>query len=227
MTRDEIIKKLFTLQDLKYRKFHSGLCPGLENIIGVRTPDLRKLAKEIARNNYQEFLQSCKNEYYEETLLEGLVIAQIKISLPEKLKLLKSFVPKIDNWATCDMVCSSFKFKTSELAEVWDFILQYQNSAQEFERRFMIVMMMDYFLTPEYIDQIFAIINNIQTEQYYVNMASAWLIATAMAKQRDKTVDFLKENKLSAWVQNKAIQKIRESYRVSVGDKELVQTLKK
>lgn len=225
--RDEVIKKLFELQDVKYRDFHSKLCSGLENIIGVRAPFLRNLAKEIARGDYQKFLVECKDQYYEETLLEGLVIATIKVTLDERLRLLKKFVPKINNWATCDMVCGSFKFKPSELAEVWDFILQYETSTQEYERRFMIVMMMDYFLTSEYLPKVFAILNKIKTDQYYVNMASAWLIATALAKHRKETLCFLKSNVLDAWVQNKAIQKARESYRVSEEDKGMLLGLKK
>lgn len=225
--RDEVIKKLISLQDTKYRDFHSKLCPGLENIIGVRTPELRKLAKEIARGDYQKFLAECKNQYYEETLLEGLVIAAAKVTLDERLRLLKRFVPKINNWATCDMMCGSFKFQPNELTKVWDFVLQYETSTREYERRFMIVMMMDYFLVPEYLPKIFAILDKIKTDQYYVNMASAWLIATALAKQRKETLCFLKCNNLDAWVQNKAIQKARESYRVSKEDKELLLTLKK
>lgn len=225
--RDEVIKKLISLQDTKYRDFHSKLCPGLENIIGVRTPELRKLAKEIARGDYQKFLAECKNQYYEETLLEGLVIAAAKVTLDERLRLLKRFVPKINNWATCDMVCGSFKFQPNELTKVWDLVLQYETSTREYERRFMIVMMMDYFLVPEYLPKIFTILDKIKTDQYYVNMASAWLIATALAKHREKTLRFLKCNNLDAWVQNKAIQKARESYRVSKEDKELLLTLKK
>lgn len=225
--RDEVIKKLISLQDTKYRDFHSKLCPGLENIIGVRTPELRKLAKEIARGDYRKFLAECKNQYYEETSLEGLVIAAAKVTLDERLRLLKRFVPKINNWATCDMVCGSFKFQPNELTKVWDFVLRYETSTREYERRFMIVMMMDYFLVPEYLPKIFTILDRIKTDQYYVNMASAWLIATALAKHREKTLRFLKCNNLDAWVQNKAIQKARESYRVSKEDKELLLTLKK
>lgn len=225
--RDEVIKKLISLQDTKYRDFHSKLCPGSENIIGVRTPELRKLAKEIARGDYRKFLAECKNQYYEEALLEGLVIAAAKVTLDERLRLLKRFVPKINNWATCDMVCGSFKFQPNELTKVWDFVLQYETSTREYERRFMIVMMMDYFLVPEYLPKIFTILDKIKTDQYYVNMASAWLIATALAKHREKTLRFLKCNNLDAWVQNKAIQKARESYRVSKEDKELLLTLKK
>ncbi len=220
--RDAIVEKLYNLQDVKYQKFHSKLCPGTTNIIGVRTPELRKLAKEILRGDYQKFLQKVRNEYYEETLLEGLVIAEAKLPLAEKIDLIQKFVPKINNWAVCDLVCSSFKFKTHELPEIWNFITKYQTSSQEFELRFMIVMMMDYFLTTKKLPEVFAIVNQIKSEAYYVKMAIAWLVSMALIKQRDETLAFLEKNNLPDWTQNKAIQKIRESYRVSDADKQLV-----
>ncbi len=225
--RTETIQTLLSMQDVKYRDFHGGLCPGTANIIGVRIPILRKIAKEISKEDYKTFLAEVQNQYYEETILEGLVIANLKLAFTEKAKLIENFVPKIDNWATCDVVCSTFKVKDNERYDYWNLILQYRSSEKEFERRFMIVMMMDYFLLPEYLPRIFAIINQIDTSQYYVNMASAWLIATAFAKERELTWGFLENNQLSDWVQNKAIQKIRESYRVSDEDKELVMKLKR
>lgn len=225
--RDKIIQDLLAKQDAKYQEFHGKLCPGLNNIIGIRVPELRRTAKEILKSDFRAFLNETKDEYYEETTLEGLVIAGAKISWTEKSELLRKFVPKINNWATCDVVCSSFKLKDVELPEVWNFILQYQKSKREYEVRFIIVMMMDYFLRDEYIKQVLDIINNIHTDQYYVNMASAWLISVAFVKYRDATLEFLKKNNLISWVQNKAIQKIRESYRVSKEDKEYLLQYKK
>ncbi len=222
MERNKVIDLLFSKQDHKLQKFHSGLCPGIDNIIGVRTPELRKMAKEIVKNDWQKFLHENQDEYYEETLLTGLVIAGVKIDLTERLELLQDFVPKIDNWATCDLVCNTFRFKPEQLAEVWKFILEYRNSPQEFERRFTIVMMMDHFLLPEYIERVFQILDESQTAQYYVQMASAWLVATAFVKFRNETLTYLQKNHLGSWTQNKAIQKIRESYRVDRADKELV-----
>lgn len=225
--RDEVIKKLNELQDVKYREFHSGLCPGLENIIGVRTPAMRKLAKEIAKGDYRRFLEEVQDEYYEETLLEGLVIALAKIDWDEREGYLRKFVPKINNWATCDLVCSSFRLKGNEVEKMWELLLEYAKSEKEYERRFAIVMAMDHYLTPEYLSTIFRIVNGIKTEQYYVNMAVAWLISVAFVKYREETLEFLKDNNLNAFTQNKAIQKIRESYRISNEDKEMVKKLKR
>lgn len=225
--REELIERLFELRDVKYRDFHIGLCPGTANIMGVRIPMQRKLAQEIARGDFRKFLAEAQNEYYEETMIEGFVIAKAKLDLAERLELLRGFVPKIDNWAVCDSVCASFKFREEDLPKVWDFILQFQSSTTEFELRSMLIMMLDYFLREEYVEQILVIVNNIKSEQYYVRMAQAWLIAELFVKTREQTLKLLKHNNLAPWVQNKAIQKIRESYRVTPDDKQLLLSYKK
>ena len=224
---EEVRKELFLLQDLKYKEFHSGLCPGTDNIIGVRTPDIRNLVKDILKKDYKKYLDNCDNKYYEETMIEGLIIATSKMSLEEKFIYLKKFIPKIDNWAVCDIICSSFKFKVKDLEEVWSFILKYKNSNKEFELRFMIVMMMDYFLVDPYIDEVLKIIDTIQTEYYYTNMAIAWLISVAFVKNREKTLLYLKNNNLSTFTYNKSLQKIIESNRVSEQDKQVIRSMKK
>lgn len=224
---EEVKKELFKLQDLEYQKFHSNLCPGISNIIGVRVPKIRLLVKEILKKDYKEYLNDVKNDYYEEIMIEGLIIATSKMSLEEKEFYLKKFVPKIDNWAICDTVCSSFKLKKEELKEVWNFILTYKNSKKEFELRFIIVMMMDYFLIDEYIDKVFKIINEIKSEYYYTNMAIAWLISVAYVKDKEKTLYFIKNNDLSTFTYNKSLQKIIESSRVSKEDKIMIRNMKK
>lgn len=224
---DEVRKQLFLLQDLKYKDFHSGLCPVVDNIIGVRVPDIRKLVKDILKDDYLCYLDNVENKYYEETMVEGLIIATSKMSLEEKFVYLEKFVPKIDNWAICDIVCSSFKFKDKDLDTVWDFILKYKNSNNEFELRFMIVMMMDYFLIEDYIDKVLNIIDGIKTEFYYVNMASAWLLSVLFVKNRKKTLTYLSNNNLTTFTYNKSLQKIIESNRVSKIDKEMIRCMKK
>lgn len=225
--REELIRKLFELQDTTYRDFHSGLCPGTVNIIGVRIPMLRKIAKELIKQDYRQFLAEMRNEYYEETMIEGFVIATAKISLTERLRLLKDFVPKIDNWAVCDSVCASFKFQQEDLPQVWRLVTRYVSSRKEFELRFMLITMLDHFLQPEYISEVLKIAQSIESGQYYVRMAQAWLIAECFIKAREQTLALLKHNTLTPWVQNKAIQKIRESYRVTPEDKQMLLQYKK
>ena len=222
-----IRKELMSLQDLKYKEFHSSLCPGVDNIIGVRVPEIRKLVNKILNEDYKFYLNNIKNDYYEETMIEGLVIATSKMSLDEKFLYLEKFIPEIDNWAICDTVCASFKFKDNELDEVWKFITKYKNSKNEFELRFMIVMMMNYFLIDKYLDKVIAIIDKISYGYYYTDMAVAWLISVMFVKNRGKCLDYLNNNNLSTFTYNKALQKIIESNRVSNSDKDMIREMKK
>ena len=225
--KEEIRTKLFENQDLNYRKFHSSLCPGIDNIIGVRVPIIRKLVKDILKEDYEVYLNEVDNKYYEETVIEGLIIATSKMSTSKKIEYLDFFVPKIDNWAVCDITCSSFKFKKEELPTIWKYIIKYQKSKNEFELRFMVVMMMDYFLLDEYIDEVLTIIDKIKVDYYYTNMAISWLISVAFVKYRDKTIKYLKNNNLSTFAYQKSLQKIIDSYRVSQKDKDMIRKMKK
>lgn len=224
---EEIRKQLFILQDKNYQKFHSNLCPGVSNIIGIPIPKIRLLVKQILKDNYQEYLKQVNNQYYEETMIEGLIIATSKMIIEDKLSYLKKFVPKIDNWAICDTVCASFKWKEAQLPTVWDFILNYQHSEKEFELRFMIIMMMDYFLIGDYFEQVLSIIDSVHVDYYYTNMAIAWLLSVAFIKDKEKTVIYLKNNHLSEFTYQKSLQKIIESNRVTKEEKAMIREMKK
>ena len=138
--------KLFELSDEKYKKFHSGLCPNIDNIIGVRLPKLREIAKEIAKGDWRYFLATSSNDYYEEVMINGLVIAYSKCDVDEKLNYIESFVPKIDNWAICDSFCNSLKFVNKNKEKVWEFIQPYLKSNKEFEIRFAVVIILNYYI---------------------------------------------------------------------------------
>lgn len=224
---DNIREKLFAKQDLKYKEFHSSLCPNVDKIIGVRVPELRKMAKEIALQDYAQFLEQSKDEYYEELVLQGLVIGYAKISIEETFRYLKVFVPKINSWAVCDTTCSNLKITKKHMQKMWEFLEQYINSENEYEIRFALVMYLDYYLTDEYINKILQNIDKITNKQYYVQMAIAWLISFAYIKQKEKIEKYLLKNNLDKFTQNKAIQKICESYRVSKENKDKLRKLKK
>lgn len=216
--RNELLKE----QDLSYREFHSKLVPNIDKkkIIGVRLPLLRKIAKQAFRENADNML-----EYYEEIMVYGLTLSMKKCSAIEHIEDLKSFIPLIDNWAVCDTCVSSFKFTNKYKEEIYPFVLSYINKS-EYETRFAVVMLMCYYLDSEHIDEVLEILKGIKREEYYVNMAVAWAVATAFVKCREKTLALLFEKSLSPEVQNKSIQKIRDSFRVSKEDKELVKSLK-
>jgi len=224
---DKIREQLFEKQDLKYKEFHSSLCPNVDKIIGVRVPELRKMAKEIAVQDFAQYLSQAKDEYYEELLLQGLVIGYAKISIEDTFKYLKKFVPKINSWAVCDTTCSNLKITKKYMEEMWEFLEQYINSKNEYEIRFALVMYLNYFLTDDYIDEILCKIDKITNKEYYGQMAIAWLISFAYIKQKEKTEKYLLQNNLDKFTLNKSIQKICESYRVSKEDKEKLKQLKK
>lgn len=223
---EEIRSKLFNLSEDEYRNFHNKLCPNTENILGVRLPLLRNIAKDLAKNNWEAYLNNPYNEYYEEIMIEGLTIGYIKTDINTGLKYIKRFIPKIDNWAICDSFCNNLKFTKNNLNEVWEFISTYLSSNKEFELRFAIVMMLHYYINEEYIDRVLHILNDINHEGYYVKMAVAWAISFAYIKFPHKTLVFLKNNNLDSFTYNKSLQKIIESTRVSKEDKDLIRSMK-
>lgn len=220
-------EKLYELADKKYKKFQSSLCPNVDDIIGVRLPDLRELAKNIAKEDPMEFLNTYKCEFYEEKMIYGLVIGYMKSDFQNRLKYLEKFVPMIDNWAICDCCCSTYKFTNKNLKEMWEYIQKYLHSKNEFEVRFAVIMLMDYYITDEYIDQVLKIYNEIKLEKYYVQMGIAWGISVAFIKYSEKTMNFLKNNNLDKFTYNKALQKIIESYRVDKSTKDIIRSMKR
>lgn len=224
---NEIRKKIFELADDKYKEFHSGLCPNTNNIVGVRVPILRNYAKEIAKGDFRKYLKEAQEEYYEEIMLQGMVIGLAKMHCAERLDYISKFVPKIDNWAVCDVTCAGLKFTKKNLDAVWDFIQIYFHSNKEFELRFGIVMLLDFYITDEYIDKVIQILDSIKHEGYYVKMAIAWTISVAYVKFPNKIMNYLKDNTLDDFTYNKALQKIIESYRVTEEDKKSIRKMKR
>ncbi len=223
---DELIQYLFSHQDLKYLEFNQKIVNTTSPIIGIRSPIIKKIAKEIDKDEIINFIHLLKHEYYEETLLEGLVIARIK---ENKLfdEYLEKFVYKINNWAVCDMCISNMKQLRKD-EKYFKLAKKYIKSNQEFIARVGYIIMMDHFMDDKHMDKILNILNKEKNSQYYyVNMAKAWLISVCFVKYRDKTLNFIKNNDLDKFTHNKAIQKIIESYRVSTKDKQYLKTLKK
>ena len=224
---DKIRQDLFKMQDLKYKEFHGSLCPDKENIIGVRIPKLREYAKELYKNNKLEDIK-IKDEYYEELVIQGMLIGfQTKEPIEEVIKQVKEFVPKINSWAVCDVFCAGLKITKKYQSEMFEIIKQYLKSNKEYEVRFAIVMLLDYYINDQYIDQTLQILNNIKLEKYYVQMANAWAISICLIKYYDKTLEFLKTTKIDDFTYNKGIQKAIESYRITKEQKDYLRTLKR
>ena len=219
--------KLFELSDDKFKTFHSRLCPNTDNMIGVRLPLLRQLAKEIAKGDWRNFLSNSKEEYYEEILINGLVIAYAKCDVEERLNYIESFVPKIDNWAICDSFCNTLKFVNKNKEIMWEFIQPYLKSYNEFEIRFAVVIILNYYITEDYIDLVLKTLDNIKHDGYYVKMAIAWAISMCFVKFEEKTMAYLKDNSLDDFTYNKSLQKICESLRIDKNTKELIKSMKR
>ena len=219
--------KLFELSDDKFKTFHSRLCPNTDNIIGVRLPLLRQLVKEIAKGDWRNFLSNSKEEYYEEILINGLVIAYAKCDVEERLNYIESFVPKIDNWAICDSFCNTLKFVNKNKEIMWEFIQSYLKSYNEFEIRFAVVIILNYYITEDYIDLVLKTLDNIKHDGYYVKMAVAWAISMCFIKFEEKTMAYLKDNSLDDFTYNKSLQKICESLRIDKNTKELIKSMKR
>lgn len=227
---NQIKQQLQSLVDSEYAKFNQKLCPDTKRqMLGIRVPALRKLAQKIAKEeNWQEILNQADDTYFEEVLLQGLVIGYAKIDIDEKLEYVKWFVPKIDSWAISDTFCPTLKIKKKDLAKVWNFILPYLNSKEEFDVRFAVIMMLDYYITEEYVDQVLEKLDQISHEGYYVKMAVSWTICEIGIKFNEKAMKYLQgENHLDKFTFNKALQKMRESYRIDKEQKEILKQMKR
>ena len=225
-----IIKKiqeyLFSAQDTSYQQFQSKIIPNVdqETIIGVRTPQLRDYAKKLAKDeNIDEFITSLPHTYYEENMLHAFIIENIK-DYDKAIKAVETFLPYVDNWATCDMMSPKiFKKHTTELYQKIDEWLQ---SDQTYTIRFGIGMLMKYFLDDHFKPEILEKVDAIKSEEYYINMMIAWFFATALVKQEEATLPYITQHKLDTWTHNKAIQKALESYRIDNDLKEYLKSLK-
>lgn len=227
MKKKEIREKLFEMQDLKYKEFHSNLCPNVDDIIGVRVPVLRQYAKELYKNNKLNEIE-IGNKYYEELVIQGMLIGfQTKEPIEEVIKQIKEFVPKINSWAVCDIFCAGLKITRKYPKEIFSLIKEYLKSKKEYELRFSIVMLLDYYIKDEYIDEMLQILNSVKTDKYYVQMATAWAISICLIKYYEKTILFLKTCNLDKFTYNKAIQKAIESYRITDEQKENLRNMKK
>ena len=222
-----IQERLFALQDEKYGDFQSKLIPGLprEQVIGIRMPAMRKLAKEFAKKEEAAtFLKQLPHTYYDENVLHALLIASMK-DYDACMEAVEAFLPYIDNWAVCD--CLSPKIFGKQKEELLEKIRLWIPSTHTYTCRFGIGMLMRWFLDEDFKQEYLEMPAAVRSEEYYVNMMTAWFFATALAKQWDAAIPYLEQPRLDLWTHNKAIQKARESYRITPVQKEYLKTLKK
>lgn len=223
---EEIRKRLFKLQDKKYRDFQCKLIPTLESttIIGVKTPELRRYAKELVKQkDIQNFLYILPHQYFEENQLHAFIISEIKDN-KQCLEELNRFLPFVDSWATCDQLSPKvFKKNRSELI---DQIKQWVCSDKTYMVRFGIGMLLEHFLDDDFDPIYLEMVSKISSAEYYIRMMIAWYFATALAKQYTKALPYIEEQRLDIWTHNKTIQKAVESRRITLEQKEYLKCLK-
>ena len=214
----EFINYLLSLKDDKYKEFNKSIVLNSKyEMIGIRVPIVKDIAKKI--KDIDEFLKYSGNTYHEEILLQGLVISRIK---DEELfyKYYIEYIKKIDNWALCDTFCSSIKIVRKYEDKYYKESIKLSLGDKEFISRVGLVTILDHFINKENLDTIFNTLNSINSDKFYINMAEAWLVCEIYTKYPVETLEFIKNNNLNKFTQNKSISKIRDSYRVSKEEKE-------
>lgn len=221
-----IEQKLRCFEDKKYKQFNAPLIPTVspDSQIGVRIPDIRKIAKELkGTEEAEKFLHDLPHRYFEENNLHGYLIEAIN-DFDKALEETEKFLPYIDNWATCDTITP--KVFKKNLPALYERIKIWLTSEETYTIRFGVNMLMKFFLDENFTDEVLLLVAEIKSDEYYVNMARAWFFATATAKQKRKTLPYIKKKKLDKWTHNKTIQKCTESYRISTEDKKLLKEMK-
>ncbi|MDO5845035.1 MAG: DNA alkylation repair protein [Methanocorpusculum sp.] len=222
-----IKEELKNLSEPKYREFSSKLLPGTENVLGVRLPHLRNLAKEISKGDWKGYLKNACDDSFEEIMIQGLVIGYAKAEPSEIISALKDFIQKIDNWSVCDSTVMGLKAAAKNQKVFFDFAKKYIENDREFFIRFGAVMLLAHFVNAEYIDRVLLLLDSVKHDGYYAKMAIAWAVSVCYVKFPKETLVFFKKCSLDDWTFNKSIQKIKESFRVSAEDKAMLEKMKR
>lgn len=222
----EIVDLLFENQDIKYRDFQAPLFPNLdkEMMIGVRTPTLKRLAKELFNSETaNSFIETLPHRYFDENQLHAFLISLIK-DYQTCLNEVNRFLPYVDNWATCDQLNPKVFIKHKD--ELLKEIKKWLKSKHTYTIRFAIKMLMSFYLDEAFKKEYLEMVASIKSDEYYINMMIAWYFATALAKQYECAIKYIKGYKLSTWVHSKTIQKAVESYRINDEQKSFLRKLK-
>lgn len=227
MKKEEIRSRLFDMQDIEFKKFQCKLIPGVnsDTVIGVRTPLLRKLAKEIFKSDdYEEFIRDLPHEYYEEVNLHGMIICMVS-DYDEAIHELNKLLPYVDNWASCDLLSCKKAFKEN-LDKLETDVKRWISSGDTYTVRFGIGVLLEFYLDDAFDLKYLEWVARVESDEYYIRMMKAWYFATALAKQYDEAIPYIENHRLEEWVHRKTIQKAKESFRVSDDAKAYLNTLK-
>lgn len=233
MIKNQVREQLIHLAEPDYKVFNEKLLPGVTNILGVRLPKLREIAKRIAKNDAQSYLCQMKETdwrsdgSYEEKMIYGLVIGYARMSHDEYKEQLDAFVPLIDSWGVCDSCCNTYKWMKEQPDVWWEYLNSWIAADTEYGIRFGLVSMLSHFVDEAHIHEIFRVCSQIHNDGYYAKMAAAWLVSVCFAGFPEETYAFLQDNQMDDFTHNKSIQKTCESYRVSKEHKALIRKLRR
>ncbi len=224
--QEQVYQNLLKLQDKVYQKFTQKLIPNEKNILGVRLPDLKRLAKTMSLTEEGKSFLLETPTYFEETMLQGLIITHL-IKKKQDFELIKDFVPKITNWAVCDAFCTHLKIIKIYPKYTFNFILPYLKSSKEYDLRFALVVLLIYFVNKDYLSEIFKILDDFKSKDYYASMGAAWLLSVCYLKCKRRTMSYLKKSKLDDVTFNKGIQKMIESKTLTPDEQKNLKKLKR
>ena len=218
----QIITKLEALSDESYRDFNAKLIPNINNVLGIRIPVLRHYARELYGQeeiDINAFLKINNDKYMEFTMLQGFITGLKKSAKAEFFADIKTFIPKINNWAVCDTFCASLKQTKKYLPETFEFLQPYLQSQNTYELRFGVVMLLTYYITDDYIDRVLEILTTLSSSDYYAQMGIAWALSICYVNYFDKTHAVVSGSNLSFEIKNKTVRKVIESLRPAIEQK--------
>lgn len=227
LTKEKVLDDLSQLIDSKYQEFSKKLSPDTTyQVLGVKVPELRKLAKTYKEYDVSKYLEEDSFTYFEECQIYGMILNNQKMTLNQMKPYIERYITKISGWGICDIFCAEIKLAKKEAAALWDFILPYIYKEKEFEVRFAVVMILDHYISYERLPEIIKLVESIKINPYYVQMAVAWLLATCFIKYPEYMLDYLKSNpKLDKFTYNKTLSKITDSFRVTKEYKEIIRKM--
>lgn len=223
---EDLLNELFELADEDYRRFSSSLLPDTERLIGVRLPELRRIARRIARQDWRRFMTRTDGIYFEEAMLQAMVLGYVKADTEELLEKTANFIPHIRNWAVCDSLCSGLKLARRHSGRIWDFLQPYLFGQGEYEVRFGVVTLLNYYIDEVYLEGVLHCLDQIRHEAYYAQMAVAWALSICYVRFPARTLAYLQGCGLDDFTYRKTLQKIIESRRVDPQEKEVIRQLK-
>lgn len=227
---DIILNEIIKTADANYKSFQKKLLPTIneDTILGLRAPNAHKIAKKYAGTaEGEEFLSSLPHKYYDENIVHAFILGASKLSNDAMRDKIIDFLPYVDNWAVCDGLVSHLKRFFSSKEKEYDFVFSCLESEHAYTVRFALVALLTYYINGEYIDRLLSIVKAVKSNEYYINMALAWLVSFMLIKEYEKTLPLIERGELDTWVHNKSIQKACESYQISNEQKSYLKRFKR